>query len=317
MIRAFTYYLRNLTPLVNWKYFLNAWGLPPRYAAVAEVHGCPACRQAWASTFAEGAERERAYEAIRLYEGALSLLQRLDISHRAYSRFGLFDAWSEGDDIILSLPGSETERPQRPAHLLRLPMLRQQHVAHAGDPYLCLSDFLRPRERFQKGDIASQIGIFCCTVHRTDGQVDEPADDYQRLLYQTVCDRLVEAASEELHAEIRRSLWGFAPDEALSPADMWAGRFQSIRPAVGYPALPDHSLIFLLDKALRFDRAGIRLTESGMMWPHSSVAALVFAHPQARYFGVGRISEEQLHDYARRRGLPAQELRKYLVKNLE
>lgn len=316
MLRALTYSLHALAPLVNWKYFFNVWGLPPRFAAIAQVHNCAGCRAAWVNTFEGEKEQEQAREAIRLYDAARRMLSDIDITHRAFCRFALFDAWSEGDDIIIALPGDPTERPQRPPHLLRLPMLRQQRTAKPGEPYLCLSDFLRPRSLFKKGDIASALGIFCCSVHRTNGEVDSPDDDYERMLYQTLCDRFVEAASERLHADIRRDFWGFAPEESLTSEEMWEGHFQSIRPAVGYPALPDQSLIFLLDKALHFAEAGIRLTESGMMWPHSSVAALVFAHPQARYFGVGSISEEQFTDYARRRDLPIEEMRKYLVRNL-
>lgn len=317
MLRALTYSLHALVPLINWKYFFNVWGLPPRVATITQVHRCAGCRQTWVNTFEKESEKEQAREAIRLYDAALRLLSDIDITHRAYCRFALYEAWSEGDDIIIALPGNPTERPQRPPHLLRLPMLRQQHTAKAGDPYLCLSDFLRPRELFQKGDIASQLGIFCCTIHRTNGQVDCPTDDYERMLYQTLCDRCVEAASEQLHADIRKDFWGFSPDEDLSPEEMWEGHFQSIRPAVGYPAMPDQSLIFLLDEALHFAEAGIRLTESGMMLPHSSVAALVFAHPKARYFGVGNITEEQFLDYAQRRNLKAETLRKFLVRNIK
>ena len=119
-----------------------------------------------------------------------------------------------------------------------------------------------------------------------------------------------------MHAHVRRVAWGYAPNERLAMDDLLAGRYQGIRPAVGYPSLPDQSINFILDSLLDMQRIGIRLTENGAMHPHSSVSGLMLAHPASRYFSVGRIGWDQLQDYARRRGLPIDMMRKYLAANL-
>jgi cobalamin-dependent methionine synthase I len=123
---------------------------------------------------------------------------------------------------------------------------------------------------------------------------------------------LAEAAAERLHEEVRKSLWGYAPDEHLDIEQMLREEFQGIRPAVGYPSMPDTSLNFLLSDLIGMKSIGIRLTESGMMQPHASVSGLMLAHPQARYFDVGKVGEDQLEDYARRRGLPLQVMRQFI-----
>lgn len=159
----------------------------------------------------------------------------------------------------------------------RIPLLRQQW-ARVGEPLLCLADFVHPE--------SDKVGLFACTCHAETG-----GDDYTRLLRQTVADRLAEATAECMHRE--SGLGG-------------------IRPAVGYPSLPDQSIIFVLDRILHFDQIGVRLTENGAMMPHASVAGLVVRHPAARYFSVGTVGEDQLADYAQRRGMDEDSLRKYL-----
>ena len=163
----------------------------------------------------------------------------------------------------------------------RVPLLRQQ-TARVGEPYLCLSDFVNPR-----GD---KVGIFCCTC---DAEIE--GDDYTRLLRQTVADRLAEATAELMHREC--GLGG-------------------IRPAVGYPSLPDQSLNFVLDEILDFSQIGVRLTENGAMMPHASVSGLIITHPAAHYFSVGAVGEDQLEDYARRRGVEKEWLRKFVSRGL-
>ena len=141
-------------------------------------------------------------------------------------------------------------------------------------------------------------------------------DTYQHLLVQTLADRLAEATAEKIHETIRKEIWGYAPDEALSIHQLHNEEFQGIRPAVGYPSLPDQSVNFLLDELLDMQQIGIQLTENGMMQPHASVSGLMFAHPASRYFSVGKIDEQQLKDYATRRGLPLDVMRKYLGANI-
>ena len=141
-------------------------------------------------------------------------------------------------------------------------------------------------------------------------------DPYEKMMMQLLADRLAEATAERLHKEVRQTYWGYAREEHLSMNELHIETFQGIRPAVGYPSLPDTSLNFLLDEVLDMQQIGIRLTESGAMKPHASVSGLMFAHPQARYFDVGKIDEIQLQDYARRRGLSVETMRGFLAANL-
>ena len=142
------------------------------------------------------------------------------------------------------------------------------------------------------------------------------ADDFKHLLCQTLADRLTEAAIEKMHEEVRRTYWGYAPDENLTTAELFLEKFQGIRPAIGYPSLPDQSLNFDLARILDFEEIGIHLTENGAMVPHGSVSGLMIAHPASRYFSIGPIGEDQLEDYARRRHRSKEEIRKFLAANL-
>ena len=116
-----------------------------------------------------------------------------------------------------------------------------------------------------------------------------------------------------MHLEVRKRIWGYVPDEQLTMEELHTEKFQGIRPAVGYPSLPDTSLNFVLDSILRFSDIGIRLTESGAMKPHASVSGMMFSHPKARYFSIGKIGEDQLADYAKRRGIPLQLMKKFIT----
>ena len=142
------------------------------------------------------------------------------------------------------------------------------------------------------------------------------ADDFKHLLAQTLSDRLAEASTEKMHQEVRTTYWGYAKDEQWSIEDLLVEKFTGIRPAVGYPSLPDQSVNFVLSEWLGFPEIGIQLTENGAMVPHASVSGLILSHPSARYFAIGKIGEDQLEDYARRRGLPVETMRKFLAANL-
>lgn len=233
-------------------------------------------------------------EKARLRSEAETLLMQLNGRYHVYGLFGLFDANADGDDIILN--GK------------RLPLLRQQQ---GKPPYLCLSDFLLPLSRGE----SDKIGLFATSVDM-GLETDFDADPYQKMMVQLLADRLAEAAAERMHEQVRKVYWGYAKDEALSIPELLVEKFQGIRPAVGYPSLPDTSLNFVLDDLLDMKQIGIRLTESGAMKPHASVSGLMFSHPQARYFNLGKIGEDQLRDYARRRGLPIEVVRKFLASNL-
>lgn len=290
------YRLHEVSEYINWIYFFHAWGFQPRYAAIANIHGCDACRALWLANFPEQ-ERAKAAEAMQLYKEANRMLSSLDNDFQTHAVCRLMDANSEENDIWLE--GT------------RFPFLRQQ-TAKEEEPYLCLSDFIRPLST----GITDKIGLFATTI---DAEVENlfPNDSYKHLLVQTLADRLAEATAEKMHETVRKNIWGYAPDEHLSIPQLHNEEFQGIRPAVGYPSLPDQSVNFLLDELLDMKQIGIRLTENGMMRPHASVSGLMFAHPASRYFSVGKIDEQQLENYASRRGLPMHEMRKFLGANLE
>ena len=238
----------------------------------------------------------------KMKQEALQMLASWEEKYHTHAIFRLFEVCSEGDDLIFFL--SEKK--------LRFPMLRQQHPSAPGEPNLCLADFIRPLSQ----GIRDQVGVFCTSVDGTI--IDEYRhDDYLNMMAQTLSDRLAEATAEKLHEEVRRdrAYWGYAPDENLTIEQQHREEYQGIRPAIGYPSLPDTSANFLIDQLIDMKQAGIRLTETGMMTPHASVSGLMFAHPKSRYFELGKIGDDQLRDYARRRGVPVELMRRFLAVN--
>lgn len=297
------YRIPELMPYVNWSYFYFAWGVKADMPEAREIRD----------------------EATRM----MHHLSLNGVVVRA--AFRLLAAYSEGDDVVLAssishnpspITPQPSPRPPQPSSVnhksSRLSFLRQQHAREA-EPCLCMADFIAPRGYEDEQQVADRIGLFATSVSASH---ECPCCTGDVLLLQTVKDRLAEAAAEVLHLEVRRRLWGYAPDEAAPQpgetgfdehlAALFSERFQGIRPAVGYPSLPDQSFIFQLAEHLPFDQLGISLTENGMMLPHASTCGLMLAHPEARYFAVGNVADDQLADYARRRGLPTQYLRKFL-----
>ena len=251
----------------------------------------------WLTGFAEE-DRPKASEAMQLFKEANRMLNELDTAYKTHGVVNIMDANADGDDLLLNSK--------------RFPLLRQQTAKlKEDDPFLCLSDFVRPLS----SGITDKIGAFATTV---DAEMERlyAEDDYKRMLVQTLSDRLAEATAEKLHEDVRKKLWGYAPDENLSVKDLHNEKYQGIRPAVGYPSLPDQSVNFLLDELLDMKQIGISLTENGMMKPHASVCGLMFAHPASRYFSIGKIGEDQLADYAARRGMSIEETKKFLAANL-
>ena len=251
----------------------------------------------WAYFFYAWSMNGKAKDAqLELRSEAEKLLADMEGRYHTRAVFTLCEANSEGDDIIIN--GT------------RVPMLRQQKVI-PGKPNLCLADFIRPAS----SGIKDTIGLFATSVDAAFTSNNE-GDPYQRMLSQTLADRLAEATAEKFHEDVRKKYWGYATDEQLTIKDLLAERYQGIRPAVGYPSIPDTSMNFLLYELLDMKGIGINLTESGMMVPHASVSGFMFAHPQSRYFDLGKIDDEQLEDYAHRRNKPVEELRKYLASTL-
>ena len=282
----FHYDIPQLVPYVNWAYFYFAWQL------------------------------KDGQEQLRVRREAEAFLQETGSRYRVHALLLLAEAYGDGDDIVVCHEGDQ----------VRIPCLRQQT---GKAPYLCLADFLSPLSTLHSplssllfplsslhSPLFTKIGLFATTVD-AGLESDFDADPYQKMMAQLLADRLAEAAAECLHEEVRKHLWGYAPDEHLSVSELHQERFQGIRPAVGYPSLPDASINFLIDRLLDFRQIGLRLTESGAMRPHASVSGMMLAHPEARYFSVGKIGEDQLADYAARRGIPLMMARKFLAANLQ
>ena len=218
-----TYDISQLRPYINWPYFFFAWQVK------------------------DPSEKER------LRQEAETFLDTLEGKYQAHALFLLLEAYSDGDDIIVS--GNK-----------RIPMLRQQEV---GSGYRSLADFIAPAAHQGASSLlTSKIGLFATSVDM-GLETDFASDAYQKMMAQLLADRLAEAAAEVLHEQVRKHLWGYAPDEKLSIADMLVEKFQGIRPAVGYPSLPDTSLNFVLNDLLDMKQIGIRLTESGAMKPQT------------------------------------------------
>lgn len=290
------YDIHELAEYINWIYFFHAWGFQPKYSSIADIHGCDGCRAMWLVSFKEE-ERPKASEAMQLHKEAMRMLNSLDGRFKVYAMYRLMDANSDGDNIIME---GKT-----------FPLLRQQTRVNDSDPFLCLSDFVRPAD----SGIKDTVGCFATTID-PEMEKEFEDDDYKHMLCKTLAERLAEAAAEKIHETIRKSVWGYAPDENLSVKELLNEKYCGIRPAVGYPSLPDISVNFLLDELLDMKRIGITLTENGMMHPHASVSGLMFAHPKSRYFSIGKIDEAQLADYAGRRGKTVDEMRKYLRANI-
>ena len=291
------YKIHEVSPYINWIYFFHAWGFQPKFAAIADIHGCDSCRAMWLAAFPQE-ERAKAAEAMQLFKEANRVLNRLDEEITVQCIYRLCNANAEGDNLLIE----DTV----------FPLLRQQTPHPDGRPFLCLSDFIRPLS----SGVADTIGLFASSVS-AESENYYKDDPYKHLLVQTLIDRLAEAATEKMHEHVRKAVWGYAPDESLSIPDLLAEKYQGIRPAVGYPSLPDQSVNFILDELLDMKQIGITLTENGAMYPHASVCGLMFSHPRSHYFAVGKIGEDQLEDYARRRGKPIDEMRKFLAANLK
>jgi len=279
---------------INWTYFFKTWRMSGKYDGIENLCLCDACETAWLQKIDAG-KREKAKEALKLLRDAQHLLAEISAekSFSIKAVFQILQVKSENEGIVFFAEN-------QPVYI---PMLRQQQESESGY-FLSLADFVSPREDF--------VGVFAVSVAGSDELREKIENDgYKALLVQTLADRLAEATTEWLHEQIRKTHWGYAPDENLTVDELFKCEYQGIRPAVGYPSLPDQSVIFLLDKILNFNQIGIKITENGSMYPTASVCGLMFAHPQASYFMIDKIGEDQLADYARRRGFSVEELKKW------
>ena len=283
---------------INWRAFFLVWQLEASFAELAEIHGCDHCRAQWLAGQKQD-RRKKASEAMQLLKEAQVALARLvrDANTSIRARVVLLPANSAGDNIIFHTDGGDVV----------LPLLRQQKD---GEECLSLSDFVKPCG-------TDYVGAFAVTAGRGIEEIIsgyQQTDDFKALLYQSLSDRLAEAATELLHARVRRDIWGYAPDERIDRQRALRAQYRGIRPAAGYPSLPDQSAIFAIEKIVGFANVGIAVTPNGAMSPASSVSGLMIAHPASRYFMIGAIAPDQRRDYAARRGITEEELSKWLPK---
>lgn len=268
----------ELLPYINWRGFFTAWGLDASLASIASVEGCDHCRAQWLAATPEK-QRLKAAEAMQLFKEAKRALARLE---------------SEGATVrtrVVLLParsvdGRAIEITAEDGSTVTIPTPRQRHRADDGKERLSLADFISP-----DGD--DHVGLFAVTcagiITRRIEELREANDEYGALLLQTLADRLAEAATEWLHRRVRLTDWGYSDESAERPlAALLDGSYPGIRPAIGYPSLPEQKLVFEADRLLRYNELGISLTENGAMAPASSTTGLIIAYGGARYFMIGK-----------------------------
>jgi 5-methyltetrahydrofolate--homocysteine methyltransferase len=291
-VRELSVPVEELVPYIDWTFFFAAWELKGKYPAILD-------------------HPERGAAARELFENGRALLDRIIRERMLTPRavYGFWPAASDGDDVVLWSDAS------RKREQLRFPMLRQQGEQPDGKPNLCLADFVAPID----SGVADHVGAFAVTsgVEADDiaRSFEKDLDDYNAIMVKALADRLAEAFAEYLHARARRD-WGYGAYERLSNDELIAERYRGIRPAFGYPACPDHTRKGPLFALLGAPAVGIELTESYAMRPAASVSGLYFAHPDARYFTVGRIDRDQVADYAARAGLSQRDAERWLAPNL-
>ncbi len=288
------YPLEELVPLIDWTPFFQTWELAGHYPAILD-------------------DPTVGSTARNLFRDAKALLQRISSDRllRAHGVVGFFPANSVGDDIELYTDG-DRKQVRAVIHTIR-----QQMAKPPGRPNLALADFVAPRDSGRP----DFVGAFAVTTgigtEELVARFEAEHDDYGAILTKALADRLAEAFAELLHLRARREFWGYARDESLDNEGLIKERYQGIRPAPGYPACPDHTekrtLFDLLDAE---KQAGMTLTESYAMLPAASVSGFYFWHPEAKYFGVGKIERDQVEDYARRKGMDVATVERWLAPNL-
>ncbi len=303
------YPLADLVDWIDWTPFFQTWELSGRYPAILD-------------------DALVGEQATALFNDAKAMLAQIVAEKwlTAKAVVGLWPAQSEGDDVLVALPSPESvgwversETHQSPSAATRLHFLRQQAVKPVGErANFCLADFIAPADSGR----ADWIGGFAVTTGLGIGPrvaaFEAAHDDYNAILLKSLADRLAEALAERMHHIVRTELWGYAHDEKLDSEALIAERYRGIRPAPGYPACPEHSekaTLFTLVDAER--RIGVSLTDNYAMSPAASVSGLYFSHPGSQYFVVGRLSREQVTDYAARKGVPVTQAERWLASVLD
>ena len=283
--------LNELLPFIDWQPFFIAWELHGKFPAILT-------------------DEKVGSEASRLYEDAQKLLKQI-IEEKWLQAKGVIGFWPANSD------GKDTVQLKDNGRTVNLEFLRQQIKKAADQPNLSLADFIAPASTGKQ----DHIGAFAVSIHGIDEHIkrfDAQHDDYSKITLQALADRLAEAFAEYLHKKVRTEDWAYVASEHLSNEQLIREEYQGIRPAPGYPACPDHTEKYKLFELLdAHNNAKIILTESLAMFPASSVCGWYFAHPESKYFGVGKIEKDQVEDYTRRKGMPIEEIERWLRPNLE
>ncbi len=289
--------LDEISQYIDWQPFFIAW----------EMHG----------KFPQILSDEKiGKEATKLYNDAKQLLKKI-IDESWLTADGVIGFWeasaSAPDTVTLYEKGNE---------ILNLEFLRQQIKKAQGQPNISLADFIKPGNAANENlKLTDFLGAFAVTIHGIEPHIKrftDDFDDYNKIILQALADRLAEGFAELLHERTRKEFWGYATDEHLSTKELVEERYQGIRPAPGYPACPDHTEKYKLFELLNAtENAGITLTESLAMYPASSVCGWYFAHPESKYFGVGKIAKDQVEDYAERKNMPVEEVERWLRPQLD
>ncbi|ARC88920.1 methionine synthase [Rhodovulum sp. MB263] len=282
--------LSDLAAHIDWTPFFHAWDMRGVFPRILE-------------------DEKKGEAARTLYDDARRMLDRI-VQGAWFAPKGVVGFWpanAVGDDVRLYTGEDRT------GTLATFHTLRQQTAKRPGVANAALSDFVAP-----EGVAPDYLGGFAVTAGPEEVAIAERMaaehDDYSAIMVKALADRIAEAFAERMHSEVRRTLWGYAPDEAFSPEELIAEPYKGIRPAPGYPAQPDHTEKVTLFRLLDAERAvGIRLTESMAMWPGSSVSGLYFAHPDSYYFGIGKVEADQVADYAARKGIALSEAERHLA----
>ncbi len=300
-----TFDIKKLEPYIDWSPFFRSWDLHGKYPDI----------------LTEDIVGEQASE---LFKDAKALLQRIfdEKLLSAKAVFGLFPANTiHDDDIEVAIEDCHAELDsvsnQTPTTKYKFLTLRQQLDKREGLPNYALADFIAPKDTGKQ----DYIGCFCVSTgfgtSELAAEFEKNHDDYNAIMIKALADRLAEAFAEYLHKEVRTNYWGYASEENLSNEELIAESYKGIRPAPGYPACPDHLEKKTIWKLLNVKQnIGVELTDNLAMWPAASVSGYYFGNKEARYFGLGKITQDQLKDYAKRRGISNEEARKWLRPNL-
>ena len=281
----------ELSRYIDWTFFFFAWKLTGKYPSILT-------------------DPVKGEEARKLFEDAGNFISEIRDKKLITARgvFGLFPAASSGEDVIVYAGKDGTSQKTV------FNFLRNQEVKEQGIPNLCLSDYIAP----ESAGVDDYIGAFVVSADIDENKMsDYKNDDYANIMIRILGDRIAEASAELLHEKVRKEYWGYAPDENLSAEELFKNNYRGIRPAPGYPACPDHTEKRTLFDLLDAERnIGVSLTENYAMVPVSSVSAYVFSHPDSTYFNLGKIGDDQLGDYAKRKKLTYPEVSRWLSQNL-